>query len=136
MKPLVVILKQAAMLQCRSVGTILWSRHFFILSDYLPGIPYLSYPEHYATCTDNMIAAQTPGTLVIVDGSLIGSVVGIAHFITVNEQSESNSDCSFHSFCVFCFRKIISPEIIGSSLLHLNMSSFVNNSPLHYLVAD
>jgi len=39
-------------------------------------------------------------------------VVGsVAPFITVNEQSESNPDCSFHSLnCIFCFREVISPD--------------------------
>ena len=32
---------------------------------------------------------------------VLGSLCGVAHFITVNEQSESNPDCSFHSSVAF-----------------------------------
>ena len=42
-----------------------------------------------------------------------GGVDSVAKSITVNERSESNPDCNFHSsFAWFYFREIISPELI------------------------
>ena len=49
---------------------------------------------------------------------IIGVVDSVAPFITVIEQSESNPDRSFYSsIAFFCFREIISPELIYNKVV-------------------
>jgi len=53
---------------------------------------------------------------------MLGGISSIENFITFNEQSQSNRDCSFHCSIAFIFREIISRE--SFFILYADLCSF------------